>query len=116
MKKSLKITLWIVGRLVGLIALFLLSICFFSGNTPEGGTKIAKKGWYKSVEYHKTICEMLPAGTFLKPNRPYIVNKECIDSFNNNDVFIDKYEMAISNAFRDSLFEILHFRFLKKLI
>lgn len=39
------ITLWILGSLVGLIALFLLSIWIFSGNTPEGGTKIAQKGW-----------------------------------------------------------------------
>lgn len=45
MKKILKIILWIVGSLVGLITLFILSIWLFSGNTPEGGTKIAKKGW-----------------------------------------------------------------------
>lgn len=45
MKKIFKITLWIIGGLVGLIALFLLSVWMFSGNTPEGGTKIAKKGW-----------------------------------------------------------------------
>lgn len=45
MKKILKITLLIVGSLLGLIALFLLSIWIFSGNTPEGGSKIAKKGW-----------------------------------------------------------------------
>lgn len=45
MKKIFKIVLWIVGSLVGLIALFLLSIWIFSGNTPEGGTKIARKGW-----------------------------------------------------------------------
>lgn len=45
MKKFLKITLWSVVSLVGLIALFLLSIRIYSGNTPEGGTKIAKKGW-----------------------------------------------------------------------
>lgn len=55
----------------------------------------------------KALCEMLPAGTFLKPNRSYIINKERIDSFSNNDIFIDKYEIAISNANRDSLFEVL---------
>lgn len=55
----------------------------------------------------KTIYEMLPLATFLKPNRSYIINKERIDSFSNNDVFIDKYEIAISNAYRDSLFEVL---------
>ena len=36
-----------------------------------------------------------------------ISNKDRIDSFSNNDIFIDKYEIAISNAYRDSLFEIL---------
>ena len=45
MKKILKITLWIAGSLISLIALFLLSVWIFSGNTPDGGTKIAKKGW-----------------------------------------------------------------------
>ena len=55
----------------------------------------------------KAIYEMLPSTLFLKPNRSYIVNKERIDSFSNNDVFIDKYEIAISNAYRDSLFEVL---------
>lgn len=45
MKKFLKMVLCIVGCLVGLIALFLISIWIFSGNTPEGGTKIAKKHW-----------------------------------------------------------------------
>ena len=55
----------------------------------------------------KTISGMLPQMTFLQPNRSYIINKERIDSFSNNDVFIDKYEIAISNAYRDSLFEVL---------
>lgn len=55
----------------------------------------------------KTIHEMLPQSLFLKPNRSYIINKEHIDSFSNNDIFIDKYEIAISNVYRDSLFEIL---------
>lgn len=45
MKKIFKTALWIVGSLIGVTALFLLSIWIFSGNTPEGGTKIAKKGW-----------------------------------------------------------------------
>lgn len=55
----------------------------------------------------KTIHEMLPQTIFLKPNRSYIINKDHIDSFSNNDIFIDKYEIAISNAYRDSLFEVL---------
>lgn len=45
MKRIFKITLWIVGCLIGVMVLFLLSIWAYSGNTPEGGTKIAEKGW-----------------------------------------------------------------------
>lgn len=45
LKKILKIILWIVGVVAGLVVLLLLSIWISSGNTPEGGTKIAKKGW-----------------------------------------------------------------------
>lgn len=41
----LMLVLWFVGVLLGLIALFFLSVWMFSGNTPEGKTKIAKKGW-----------------------------------------------------------------------
>ena len=55
----------------------------------------------------KAIHEMLPQTIFLKSNRSYIINKDHVDSFSNNDIFIDKYETAISNAYRDSLFEIL---------
>lgn len=45
MNRLLKITLWIIGSLTGLIALLLLSVWIYSGNTPEGGTLIAQKGW-----------------------------------------------------------------------
>lgn len=55
----------------------------------------------------KAMYEMLPSTLFLKPNRSYIINKERIDSFSNNDVFIDKYEIAISNAYREELFSAL---------
>ena len=45
MNRFLKITLWIISSLTALAALLLLSIWISSGNTPEGGTKTAKKGW-----------------------------------------------------------------------
>lgn len=45
MNRFLRITLWLIGCIAGLAALLLLSIWISSGNTPEGGTKIAKKGW-----------------------------------------------------------------------
>lgn len=55
----------------------------------------------------KTIHDILPQKVFLRVNRSYIVNKERIDSFSNNDVFIANYEIAIGNFYRDSFFEAL---------
>lgn len=53
----------------------------------------------------KTIHDLLPKSTFLRINRSYIVNKAKIDSFDNNDVFIKSYEIAIGNSYRDVFFE-----------
>lgn len=55
----------------------------------------------------KSIHEMLPQNTFLRINRSYIINRNKIESFDNNDVFIGKYEIAIGNMYRDEFFEIL---------
>lgn len=55
----------------------------------------------------KTIHDLLPKSIFLRTNRSYIVNKNHIDSFDNNDVFIKSYEIAIGNSFRDEFFNDL---------
>jgi DNA-binding LytR/AlgR family response regulator len=55
----------------------------------------------------KSVQELLPADRFLRINRSYIVNRERIDSFDNNDVFIKLHEIAIGNVYRDSFFEKL---------
>lgn len=55
----------------------------------------------------KTIHDMLPRRLFLRVNRSYLVNKDRIDSFSNNDVFISKYEIAISTSYRDAFLETL---------
>ena len=55
----------------------------------------------------KTIHELFPQHTFLRVNRSYIVNKDRIDSFSNNDVFIGTYEISIGNYYRDAFFEVL---------
>lgn len=52
----------------------------------------------------KTIYEMLPKDKFLRINKSFIVNLELIDSFDNNDVFIGKYEISIGNSYRDTFF------------
>ena len=53
----------------------------------------------------KTMHELLPKSTFLRINRSYIVNTSHIDSFDNNDIFIQKYEIAIGSFYRDLFFE-----------
>jgi len=53
----------------------------------------------------KTIHELLPRKNFLRVNKSYIVNTERIDSFDNNDIFIGKYEVAIGNSYRDIFFD-----------
>ena len=52
----------------------------------------------------KSIYELLPAGVFFRINKSYIVNKNRIESFDNNDVFIKTYEIAIGNSYRDDFF------------
>lgn len=53
----------------------------------------------------KVMEELLPRKTFLRINRSYIVNLNRIDSFDNNDIFIGKYEIGIGNMYRDVFFE-----------
>jgi len=55
----------------------------------------------------KTIHGLLPQNQFLRVNRSYILNKERIDSFTNNDVFIGDYEIGIGNHYRNVFFEEL---------
>ncbi|MEN7551289.1 LytTR family DNA-binding domain-containing protein [Rapidithrix thailandica] len=53
----------------------------------------------------KTIHEQLPKNTFFRVNKSYIVNTLHIDSFDNNDIFIQAYEIAIGNSYREAFFE-----------
>lgn len=53
----------------------------------------------------KTMHEMLPQKLFLRVNRSYIVNINQIDSFDNNDIFIKSYEIAIGNSYRDFFYD-----------
>lgn len=53
----------------------------------------------------KTIYELLPHQVFLRINKSYIINTTHIDSFDNNDVFIGKYEIAIGNSYRETFIE-----------
>ncbi|WP_257667013.1 LytR/AlgR family response regulator transcription factor [Parapedobacter tibetensis] len=53
----------------------------------------------------KNMHDLLPKSTFLRINRSYVVNKNHIDSFDNNDVFIKDHEIAIGNSYREAFFE-----------
>lgn len=54
----------------------------------------------------KAIFELLPDNNFFRINKSYIVNKAHIESFDNNDVFIKNYEIAIGNSYRDDFFRL----------
>ena len=53
----------------------------------------------------KAVFGLLPKDSFLRVNKSYIVNTAHIDSFDNNDIFIKSYEIAIGNSYRDDFFE-----------
>lgn len=56
--------------------------------------------------YLTTMQDLLPQRIFLRINRSYIINLEQIDSFNNNDVFIKNYEIAIGDSYREAFFRV----------
>jgi len=53
----------------------------------------------------KSMQDLLPRKTFLRINRSYIVNKNQIDSFDNNDVYIKNHEIAIGTKYREDFVE-----------
>lgn len=56
--------------------------------------------------YLSTIFDLLPAKIFFRINKSYIVNLNRIDSFDNNDVFIDDYEIAIGSVYREEFYAV----------
>lgn len=53
----------------------------------------------------KAMFDLLPKSCFLRVNKSYIVNTNQIEAFDNNDIFIKTYEIAIGNSYRDDFFE-----------
>ena len=47
------------------------------------------------------IEEVLPSSKFIRVNKSYIVNRNKIDSFDNNDVLIGTIEISIGASYRD---------------
>lgn len=58
----------------------------------------------------KAINEQLPPDIFLRTNKSYIVNANHIDSFDTNDIFIGRHELAIGASYRNGFME----RFVQK--
>ncbi len=53
----------------------------------------------------KAINEKLPRSLFLRINKSFIINVKHIDSFDNNDVYIQSHTVAIGNAYREAFFD-----------
>ena len=53
----------------------------------------------------KIITAFLSPKIFFRINKSFIINTQKITSFDNNDVFIQSYEIAIGNSYRDAFFE-----------
>lgn len=60
----------------------------------------------------KVIMDFLPTRNFFRINKSFIINTQKITSFDNNDVFIQSYEIAIGSNYRNTFFE----EFVNKLI
>ncbi|SFD21806.1 two component transcriptional regulator, LytTR family [Chitinophaga sp. CF118] len=53
----------------------------------------------------KTIHEQLPQSVFVRISKSYVVNVQKIESFDNNTIFIHKYEIPIGNTYRNYFFD-----------
>ena len=53
----------------------------------------------------KAIQEQLPPDIFMRVNKSYIVNLNQIESFDTNDIFIEKHEIGIGSTYKDAFFE-----------
>lgn len=58
----------------------------------------------------KTIFQELPAGSFFRISKSYIINTKYVHSFDNNSVYVQDHEIIIGNGYRESFMDT----FLKK--
>lgn len=49
----------------------------------------------------KAMEEILPRRRFLRVNKSFIVNRDRVDSFDNNDIYIGSIEISIGMSYRD---------------
>lgn len=55
----------------------------------------------------KALEDTLPQNKFLRVNKSYIVNKEKIDSFDNNDITVGEMEISIGLSYRATVMKAL---------
>lgn len=55
----------------------------------------------------KTIEETLPHPQFIRVNRSFIVNRDKIDAFDNNDVTVGTTEISLGLSYKDAVFNAL---------
>lgn len=55
----------------------------------------------------KGIEDLLPIDQFIRVNKSYIANLDCIDSFDGNDIIIGKQEIAIGPNYKETVMERL---------
>lgn len=53
----------------------------------------------------KNIHQKLPAQTFLRVSKSYVVNVSFIDSFDNHTIYIDDFEIPIGEVYKHDFFE-----------
>lgn len=52
----------------------------------------------------KTIHQKISWDTFLRVSKSYVVNIDCIDSFDNHNIYIDESEIPIGEVYRSEFF------------
>lgn len=53
----------------------------------------------------KTIHQKVPAATFLRVSKSYVVNKEYIESFDNHNIYIGETEIPLGDVYRAAFFD-----------
>lgn len=55
----------------------------------------------------KNIIDILPSDRFIRCSKSYVVNRDKVDSFDNNDIFIGSNELAIGPSYREQVIKSL---------
>ncbi len=53
----------------------------------------------------KTIHQKLPGAAFMRVSKSFVVNLNCIDSFDNHNIYIDESEIPLGEVYRSAFFK-----------